>query len=181
MSDSPEPDLVTAIPLLRELNRANEPGQMPLAEARSRADSCYPGRARSLLDDLAAVGLIVLDGEGPYQWVRITDAGRRVLSGNGQASLRHLSDERAARRASAPKPGQKRDVARPSAPVWCAIAAAFIAGGGAFVGLAGTLYKSNAHRPLWTSTPMTVSYILFGLGAVCLACAVFEVYSGRSR
>lgn len=160
MPDRPQPDIATVVRLLKELEQANQPGQMPLAQFRSLADSFCPGHGQDLLVHISASGLIVLDGDGPYQWVRITDRGRE-WSGNPKARrLRRFRNDR------------KPVTARPGTNVWLAIGAGFIAAAAAFVGVAGGAVHASDSHSLWKSTPMIVGYILLGLGAACFACVL---------
>lgn len=64
-------------------------------------------------------------------------------------------------------------VARSHESLWLWAGAAFTAVGAAFIGVAGGLdTASKMPYSFWTSAPMTVAYVTFGLAAGCLACAV---------
>ena len=69
-----------------------------------------------------------------------------------------------------------RCVARSHESLWLWTGAAFAGVGAALVGVAGGLdAASKVHYSFLTSVPMIVAYVMFGLAAVCLGCAVRNV------
>lgn len=64
-------------------------------------------------------------------------------------------------------------MARSHESLWLWTGAAFTAIGAALMGIAGGLdAASKMPYSLWTSFPMIIAYIMFGLAAICLGCAV---------
>jgi tetratricopeptide (TPR) repeat protein len=75
-----------------------------------------------------------------------------------------------------PQPSTISVVARSREPIWIALAGGLIAVGAALLGLAGVFdAASKVHYSFWTSLPLIIAYVMFGLSLACLACANREV------
>src|SRR6266567_63283 len=69
--------------------------------------------------------------------------------------------------------GRLPDVARSHESLWLWVGAGLTAVGAALMGIAGGLdAASKVPYTLWTSFPMIVAYVMFGLAAASFACAV---------
>jgi hypothetical protein len=67
-------------------------------------------------------------------------------------------------------------VGRSYESLWLWLGAAFVAVGAALLGVGGGFdATSKVHYSFWTSNPVIVALVLFGVAVVCLICAVREV------
>lgn len=83
--------------------------------------------------------------------------------------------DRSLRAPSNGQPSTISVVARSRESIWLALAGGLGGVAGVLLGISAAFGAATKGYSVWTSAPAIVAYVLFGLAAVCLACAAYDI------